>query len=143
MATTTDADLILKLYDLRREPLMRKARHFVAFGFQPKSMDDIKAVAQGVGSDENAYWRQVLSYWEMAASMVLHGAVDADLFCDSQGEGLFLYAKFRKFHAEYFKLGGFPFMPKTAAMVEKFPVARAAYDRIVASLEAREAKAKG
>jgi hypothetical protein len=142
MATAHDAEVILKFYDLRREAVLRKARHFVAFEFAPQSFDEFRALGQASGDEKNAWWRQVLSYWEMGASLVLSGAVDADLFCDSQAEGLFLYAKFSRFHAEYLKQAGSPFMPKTAALVEKFPAARAVYDRIVAMISAREAKAK-
>ena len=81
------------------------------------------------GSDKNAYWRQVITYWEMAASMVLRGAVDADLFLDSQGEGLFLYAKFHHWHAETEKRRAATlFMKQTATLIERFPTAKAIYE---------------
>ena len=65
-ATPEDAKLILKLYDLRREPLMRKARDFVN-NFFPQSADEFLKLAQAWGTQENAYVRQVVSYWDMAA----------------------------------------------------------------------------
>ena len=71
--THHDAELILKLYDLRREPVMREARKFIA-GFSPKSVDDLLAVANTPGT-QNAYLRQVYGYWEMAAAFVVHGAL--------------------------------------------------------------------
>lgn len=139
MATTADAEIVLKLYDLRREEVLRKARHYIAFEFQPQTFDEFRALGQARGTPENAYWRQVLSYWDMAASLVLRGAVDPALFFDTNGEGLFLLAKFRRFHDEYKQMMGVPFMGKTAALVEKFPEAREIYQRIVKSLEARGA----
>ncbi len=66
----------------------------MAIEFWPKNLEELRAVSRDMSADQNAYWRQVISYWEMAASLVLRGAVDADLFLDTNGEGLFLYAKF-------------------------------------------------
>jgi L-rhamnose mutarotase len=91
-----DADLILKLYDLRREETMRKARAFMA-SFNPTSMQDIMAVATG---ENNAYMRMVMSYWDMAASLVNNGAIDAQMFNDANGEHFFYYAKFEPFLEE-------------------------------------------
>ena len=119
MANTADAELILKLYDIRREEVMRKARTFV-FDMPAKSTDDILKVQRGVGTQENAYWRQAISFWEMAASFVLRGAVDADLFLDSAAEGIFLYTKF---HRLYKEATGADFMPLTAQLIAKYPAA--------------------
>lgn len=94
MATAQDAELILKLYDLRRDKTMRKARNFVILEFFPQSADDVKAL---FGNPElmqqNAYFRQATSYWDMAAAMVNHGAIDKDLFFDTNGEFLAIWAK--------------------------------------------------
>jgi hypothetical protein len=92
-ATTSDADIVIKLYDLRREPRMREARNWFAMKFWPKSVQDILEVQNAFGTDENAYFRQIVSYWEMSASLVLRGAVDPDLFMDWSGEMVFLFAK--------------------------------------------------
>jgi len=94
-ATPADADIVLKLYDFRREPLMREARNWFLMKFWPKTAQDVVAVATAFGTQENAYFRQVASYWEMAASLVLQGAVNIDLFLDWSGEMLFFYAKFQ------------------------------------------------
>jgi hypothetical protein len=99
-ATTADAELILHLYELRTEETMRKARKYVTGEFAPQSIDDIRKITGAFGTDENAYYRQVLSYWEMAASFVVRGAVNVELFSDSAGELFFLYAKFRPFIAQ-------------------------------------------
>lgn len=132
MATTADAELILKLYDIRREEVMRKARAFVAFEMPCTTTDDILKVQRAPGTQENAYWRQVVSFWEMASSFVLRGAVDPDLFLDSTGEGIFIYTKF---HRLYKEATGVDFMPKTAEMVAKFPAAEAHHQRIHKMLE--------
>jgi len=88
MATPQDADLIIKLYDLRREETMRKARNYFAFEFFPRSVDDVKEILFNVQEhpEQNAYFRQVISYWEMAAAMVNHGSIDQALFLDTSGE---------------------------------------------------------
>src|SRR5450631_3648884 len=98
MATTSDAEVIMRLYELRREETLRKARRFMIFEFNPKTLEELRAVSRDVKAEENAYWRQTMSYWEMAATFVLRGAVDPDLFLDSNGEGILIYAKFHHFH---------------------------------------------
>ena len=96
-ATAADAEVILKLYDLRREAEMRKARNWWLVNFWPESIDDFMKVANAMGSPENNWLRQVGGYWEMAASMVLHGAVKEELFMEPSfcGEMFFVYAKLR------------------------------------------------
>ena len=93
-ATAADADVCMKLYDLRRETEMRKARDFVNFQFQPKGIDDILTLTQALGTKENAWARQVFSFWENAASLVLNGVVHPGLFFTWNGEMVFVYAKF-------------------------------------------------
>ena len=124
IATHNDADIILKLYDLRREEVLRKARHWVVSEFNPKTPEEFLAILQGGGSQENAYFRQVISYWEMAASLVVHGAVKSDLYLDSNGEGIMVFAKFYAFRETYTSKTGFPFMRQTAQLIEKYPMAR-------------------
>lgn len=93
-----DADLILKLYELRRETVMRQARGFW-FQFFPKSYEEVKAVMDPQ-HPQNAYFRQVTSYWEMASSFVNHHILHPDLFTDNCGEGLYLFAKLEPFLAQ-------------------------------------------
>ena len=99
MATPQDADLIIKLYDLRREERMRKARNFFALEFFPKSADDVKALFANIDEhpEHNAYFRMVISYWDMAAAMVNHGAIDQALFFDTNGEFFGVWAKIGDF----------------------------------------------
>jgi hypothetical protein len=128
MATTADAEVVMRLYGLRREETLRKARRFMVFDFKPKTLDQLRAVSRDPDAKENVYWRQALSYWEMAASFVLQGAVDPDLFLDSCGEGILMYAKFHHFHVQTEKETGNPFMRQTAMLIEKFPAARSMHE---------------
>jgi hypothetical protein len=128
MATAADAEIILRLYELRREESMRKARRFMIFEFNPKNLEELRAVSRDTNSESNPCWRQMTSFWEMAASLVLRGAVDADLFLDSNLEGILIYAKFHHWHAETEKQSGSPFMGQTAALIAKYPAARARYE---------------
>ena len=82
-ATPADAQVVMHLYELRREAEMRKARNWFAT-FNPQSADDVISVVTAAGSDENRYFRMVTSYWEMAAALALHGAVNEQLFLDTQ-----------------------------------------------------------
>ena len=134
MATTGDAELVLRLYELRREETLRKARRFMVFDFQPKTLEELRAVSRDVTSDYNSCWRQVLSYWEMAASLVLRGALDSDLFLDTSAEGILVYAKFHHFHAQTEKETGNPFMKQTAALIEKYPLAKERYEAFLKML---------
>src|SRR6476660_5828767 len=89
MGKHEDADLILKLYDLRRETVMREARNWW-FTFNPTSLQDVMTTMMG---DQSGYMRMVLSYWDMACAMVVSGAIDEDLFNTTNGEHMIVYMK--------------------------------------------------
>jgi hypothetical protein len=89
MGKHEDADLILKLYDLRRETVMREARNWW-FGFNPTSVQEVMSVMTG---EHSGHMRMVLSYWDMACAMVLSGAIDEDLFNTTNGEHMVVYMK--------------------------------------------------
>lgn len=89
-----DANLILKLYELRREALMRQARNWFALQFHPTSAESIVAVLKG---EHSAFFRMVTSYWEMAAGLVNQGGIDAEMFRETNGEHLFVFAKLEPF----------------------------------------------
>jgi hypothetical protein len=92
-ARASDADVIMRLYDLRREEKIRKARNWFFASFKSiKSTEDFTKLAP-FGSDENAYFRMVVSYWDMAAGFVNSGAVNADLFFRSSNEMLFVWIR--------------------------------------------------
>ena len=101
-ATPQDAELLLKLYDLRRETEIRKARNWWLTQFWPENADEIMKIGQNLGSQENNWLRMVGGYWEMAASLAVHGAVNKELFLEPSfsGEMFFFYAKFKPFLAE-------------------------------------------
>jgi len=121
-ASHQDAEIILKLYELRTEATMRKARAWMMTGFWPKSDEEMIAVVTSFGSEHNNYLRQVLSFWEMAASFALSGAIDERLFCDSAGEMFFLYTKFSSHIPAVRKAIGNPlFMAKTEKLITRSP----------------------
>ena len=134
IATGADAQLILKLYELRTEVVMRKARYWVMFEFQPKTAEEFLAVRHAFGSEQSAWLRQVISYWEMAASFVLHGAVNADMYLDSNGEGIRVYAKFHSLSDGIETITGKRFMRHTSELIEKFPNAREKFQGMLQSI---------
>lgn len=91
------ADLILKLYEMRREPVMREARGWM-LGFFPESAQDI--VQAVVNPQTSAYYRMTTSYWEMAASLVNNGAIDEKMFTDANAEHVMIFAKIQPHLAE-------------------------------------------
>lgn len=92
--THDDVNLILRLYEQRREEKMREARDWFARHCKVQSMDDLMKVAP-LGSQENAYFRQVTSYWEMVASFVTSGVLNQELFYQSGMELLYCYTRVR------------------------------------------------
>ena len=94
-ATYDDANLILRLYELRRDEKLRKAREWFATNFVASSEEDILRIAPP-GSQENAYMRMVISYWEMVASFVTSGVLNQDLYFQSGGELLFVWEQLRE-----------------------------------------------
>ena len=93
MSKQAEAELILKLYDLRREPVMREARNWFAM-FNPQKPEDCLEV---LTSDKSGLYRMVISYWDMACSLVVNGAIDPQMFNDANGEHIFVYAKMEPF----------------------------------------------
>jgi hypothetical protein len=123
-ATPADAQVIMQLYDLRRESEMRKARNF--FGnFWPQSADEVLKLMNNFAAQENAWFRQVLSYWEMVASLYLRGALHEGLFLDTAGEMWFVFAKIRPYLAQMREASGFSDMlSKVEKAIEATPEGR-------------------
>lgn len=96
-ATAQDAEIILELFNLRRETELRKARRWVETEFWPKTLEDILRIFSAYGSQDNLYLRMVTGYWEMAASLVARGVLNPLLFLDNSGEMYFVYAKCEPF----------------------------------------------
>jgi len=97
MSKVESAELILKLYDLRREPTMREARKWF-FSFNPKTVEDFEKTM--MDPEVGGYLRMVTSYWDMAAALVNHGAIDADMFNETVGENIMVFAKVEPLLAE-------------------------------------------
>ena len=134
LATPADAEIILKLYDLRRETLMRQARAWITGEFWPSTAEEYFAVASNPADPHNAYVRQVIGYWEMAAAMVLHGAVSPELFVDCNNEGFFLLAKFAPFLDDIRQRQPM-FLQKTSEMIKRFTAAAAKYEAVQKNVE--------
>ena len=117
MSKQAEADLILKLYELRREPTMREARNWF-FGFNPRTVEDFMEV---LTSDKSGYYRMVVSYWDMAASLVNNGAIEAKMFNDANGEHVFVYAKVEPFLTELRAQGNPDFLVHLEKLVKEIP----------------------
>ena len=87
-----DADLVLKIYDLRREPVMRESRTAINTKFWPRNAEEAVAVTKN-DHPLNLAYRQTTAYWEMVYSMARHGIVHSDFLVENNTEGLFLFAR--------------------------------------------------
>jgi hypothetical protein len=134
-----NAQLNLQLFDLRREPLLREARSWFVLEFNPESLTELAAMVKG---ERNAAFRMVLSYWDMAASLVTTGAIDGDAFRAAHGE---IFATFSKIHPYLADLrtasGESDFCKNMEAVVLAMPGAEAILARrrraIVAAIQER------
>jgi hypothetical protein len=136
LATPADAEIILKLYQLRTEAVMRKARAWVTGEFWPATAEEFFAVATNPAGDHSTWLRQVITYWEMAAAMVLHGAVSAELFVDCNSEGFFLLAKFSHI-LEGIREKNPGFLIKTSELIGRFSAASQRYEAVLKNVQAR------
>lgn len=118
MSKQQDADLILKLYDLRREAVMREARNWF-FTFNPTSAQDVIDTLLG---EHSGHYRMVVSYWEMAAAMVNEGAIDEKLFNEANGEHIFVYTKIEPVIGEIRALFAQPdFLQNLETLIKRIP----------------------
>ena len=146
MSKHDDADLILKLYDLRREATMREARNWM-FSFNPTTVQDVIDVLL---SEHSGHYRMVISYWDMAAAMVNNGAIDEKLFNESNGEHLFVYSKIAPVIPELRAMFSNPeFLINLETLVKRIPdheekitAMRERMKRFAAMREERAAKAQ-
>jgi hypothetical protein len=105
MSKAESAELILKLYDLRREATMREARNWMMSFFPESAADVMQAV---INPETSPYYRMVVTYWDMAASLVNHGAIDEEMFADAHGEHFVVYSKIEPFMPELREVMGNP-----------------------------------
>lgn len=128
-----DVGIVLRLYELRREPLMRQAREFVA-SFHPQSFEEIVAVATP-SHPQNAFFRQVTSYWEMAATFVNSGALHEELFWTTNGEAIFVFTKFAPFLERVRTELAMPlFLKQVEALIQRRPDGAARVEMVRARL---------
>jgi hypothetical protein len=145
MATPYEsARLILELYELRREAKMREARNFW-FTFNPESMEELMA---GIAGPNSELIRMVPSYWEMACSLVVNGAIDAKMFNDASGEYLAVFSKIEALLPAWREKMGTPDLWKNLETVSLgIPDARNRIDgireRIKGMIAARAAAGRG
>lgn len=99
-ATYEDANLVVRLYELRREEKLRAARAWFAANFKASTVEEMMRLAPP-GSQENAYVRMVTSYWEMVAAFVTSGVLTQDLFFQTNGEMLFVWERLREMVPSY------------------------------------------
>ncbi|HEY2458562.1 MAG TPA: hypothetical protein VGI13_14765 [Candidatus Acidoferrum sp.] len=106
-AGTEQAELILKLYELRRETVMRQARSFVGGEFAPQSVEEFVSVVSK-GGEKTGYVLQVYGYWDMVSAFVLHGMLSEGLVFDTCQEMYFQYAKIQPYLAGFRKKMNLP-----------------------------------
>jgi hypothetical protein len=92
--THEQVNLMLRLYDIRREPRLREAREWMFAHFAPNSLDDLAKICPP-GSKENASVRMVISYWEMVAGIVNRGLIEEEFFFENSGEQWFIWERLK------------------------------------------------
>jgi hypothetical protein len=116
-----DSLVILKLYEIRSEALMREARRWFFSEFAPKSGKEIVQLLRS-GEKQSAFYRMVASHWDVAASLVNNGGVDEKLFLDANSEHLVVFAKLQPFVAEIRETIGEPdYLAQLERLVMKAP----------------------
>lgn len=122
MNKAESADLILKLYDLRREPTMRAARNWMLSFFPASAADIMQAM---IAQETSGQLRMVITYWDMAASLVNHGAIDEEMFADAHNEHLVVFSKIELFLEEVRAMMNSPkFLLNLETLIMKMPEAK-------------------
>ena len=129
MSKQDEAGLILKLYELRREETMRQARDWYFLKFNPESIGDY---TQALFSENSGHLRMVVSYWEMAAAFVNHGAISLELFDETQSEHISVFAKIEPLLSEIRSLYNPSFAANLEKLIDKIPNGR---ERVAATRE--------
>jgi hypothetical protein len=113
-----NAKLILQIFEMRREPVLREARAWFVRDFNPETIDDVKAALAG---PHNSHLRMVAGYWDMACSLVTHGAIDKDMFLDANGEIFATFAKIQLLLPEVRQITGPGFAKHVETVVMSVP----------------------
>jgi len=122
MSIYEEANLMLKLYELRREPVMRTARDWYAVEFHPQTVAEFNEV---MFSEHSGHLRMILSYWEMVAALVNRGAIRLDLFAETQGECIGAFAKVEPVLADIRNAFGPEFLSNLEKVIDAIPNGRA------------------
>jgi hypothetical protein len=138
LAAREDAGTILKLYELRQEPELRRARSWMTQEFWPASVEEIRVVMNDSGSEKNCWFLQVTTYWEMAAALVNHGILAQELFVDANSEPFFLAAKFWPYLQEI-RAESPMFLMQLERLMERSASGRQKFDHMQASAKKRMA----
>lgn len=136
-----DAELLIQVYDLRREAVMRESRRAILRDFWPKTWDDVQAVLKGE-HPLNAAYRQVGTYWEMVYSFARHGIVHPAFWIENNGEGLFLLAKVEPYLSQLREASGAQTLRNAEWVARECPDGRAVYERIQARVAKMAAAAR-
>jgi hypothetical protein len=136
-----DAELLIQVYDLRREAVMRESRRAILREFWPKTWADVEAVLKAE-HPLNAAYRQTGTYWEMVYSFARHGIVHPGFWLENNGEGLFLFAKIEPFLAEIRAAGQATAFRNAEWVTKECAEGRPTYERIKARV-AQMAAARG
>jgi hypothetical protein len=121
MSKVESADLILKLYELRREATMREARNWFV-SFFPESTQEVMQTM--IDLRTSGYFRMVTTYWDMAASFVNHGAVDEEMFAEITGEHVIVFSKIEPFLEEMRQTLGTNYLKNLEKLIMKQPDAK-------------------
>ena len=125
-----DVANILRLYELRREDGIRRARKWYFTEFSPQSAEDIARIFMS-GHDGSANYRMITSYWEMAASFVNNGGIDEKMFLDANGEHIAVFSLVEPYIEEVRKLTGMPdYLRQLENLVHKTPNSKQRLDRM-------------
>ncbi|MEK6285690.1 MAG: hypothetical protein AABO57_08110 [Acidobacteriota bacterium] len=136
-----NAQLNLQLFELRREPVLRQARDWFLREFNPESFTELVTIVSG---ERNAFFRMVIGYWDMAASLVTTGAIDGDAFRAAHGEIFATFSKIQPYLAELRAASGEPDICKhMEAVIFADPTAEAILARRREALRDAAAKARG
>ena len=115
-----DAELLLRLYDLRREAKLRQAREWMGREFRAKSVAEFNQVCPP-GSEQNAFFRMTVSYWDMAASIVLHGLIKEEFFFENNTEFWATWERIKPMALEFREQRKNPYLWKSLeTLAEKF-----------------------
>jgi hypothetical protein len=133
MSKQAEAELILKLYELRREDTMRKARDWYFSQFHPQSISDYNDALFG---PYGGFLRMVISYWDMAAALVNNGAISLEMFNETNGEQIDVFTKIEPFLVELRAQWGPNYMASLEKLIDATPDGR---KRVNASRERMQA----